>query len=200
MCPYVPLLSFYLFVPAQLSNSPNLAQTANINHSTGLSRCKGFVLFDTQTEALRALKMNGVSLEGARQPLIIKFADNHSKRTGQVTITNSMQSAQTPRLLMPMARFGLGPGGPPSPGMLAIQTLRPLIVPGQPQPKPPGGMGGLMGGPVGSMGGPMGGLQTVQPPQWQWQQQTQQQPQHQVCTEPVCVLFPFIQILALTSF
>ena len=54
--------------------------------STGLSRCKAFVQFDTRTEAAKALALNSMTLDGGKRPLVVKFAENHSKRTGQMPV------------------------------------------------------------------------------------------------------------------
>ena len=48
--------------------------------STGLSRCKAFVQFDTRTEASAALALNGIKIDGSKRPLVVKLAENHSKR------------------------------------------------------------------------------------------------------------------------
>ena len=91
--------------------------------STGLSRCKAFVQFDTRTEAAKALALNSMTLDGGKRPLVVKFAENHSKRTGQMPVAGpGGMGVNGPRMLFPMGGGGGGPGGP--------QTLRPIVAGG----------------------------------------------------------------------
>ena len=118
--------------------------------STGLSRCKAFVQFDTRSEAAAALALNGMKLEGTKRPLIVKLAENHSKRGIPGVMMSGggvvwapgrgggmhhrgmpgppMMGMGPPRVLFPM-----GPGG--------LQTLHPIV----------GGAGGQMSPSSGGM-------------------------------------------------
>ena len=112
--------------------------------STGLSRCKAFVQFDTRTEAAKALALNSMTLDGGKRPLVVKFAENHSKRTGQMPIAGpGGMGVNGPRMLFPMGGGG-SPGGP--------QTLRPIVAGGG------GGGSGMGGGGGGGMSGGGGGM------------------------------------------
>lgn len=55
-----------------------------VDLATGISKRVGFVLFDTRDEAENAIKcLSGKIPEGATEPIMIKFADDNSKKMRQ---------------------------------------------------------------------------------------------------------------------
>uniref|UniRef100_A0A0B6Y8U1 RRM domain-containing protein n=1 Tax=Arion vulgaris TaxID=1028688 RepID=A0A0B6Y8U1_9EUPU len=56
-----------------------------VDLSTGVSKRVGFVLYDTRDEAETAIKcLSGKTPEGCTEPIMIKFADDNSKKKGPV--------------------------------------------------------------------------------------------------------------------
>lgn len=75
-----------------------------VDLQTGESKGVGFVLYDKKSEALKAIsEMNGKTVPGGITPLVVKFADDNTKR--QQTTTPTQQPS------LPLPRFPT-PGGP----------------------------------------------------------------------------------------
>jgi RNA recognition motif-containing protein len=56
-----------------------------VDLSTGVSKRVGFVLYDTRDEAESAIKvLSGKTPEGCTEPIMIKFADDNSKKKGPI--------------------------------------------------------------------------------------------------------------------
>ncbi len=116
-----------------------------IDTETGVSKGVGFVRFDTNAEAQKALVLNGNLLPGCTQPIVVKFANQPRGGTGEPTIPANPRRTGVGPIRNTLANFRFNPVSALS-SVAGISTLTSLVPPvassvATPSPLQPGATG-----------------------------------------------------------